>query len=265
MNVIDLTPEHHDIYFQCLEDWSDEIKEAGDHKACWYGKYKDRGLRVKLAVDDNGIVGGMIQYLPIEESFIEGKDLNVVLCIWVHGRKQGRGNFQKKGMGRALLQAAEDDAKSRGAKGMAAWGIWLPFWMRASWFKKHGYKKADRDGIAVLVWKAFTDDARSPSWIKRKKDVPAVPGSVAITAFMDGWCPGQNIPYERTKRACQEYGDAVAFKTIDTSEREVIREWGIVDGMFVDGKRIDGGPPLTYAKIRNIIGHRVKKVHKEKP
>jgi N-acetylglutamate synthase-like GNAT family acetyltransferase len=59
-------------------------------------------------------------------------------------------------MGKALLKAAEDDAKSLGAKGIAAWGISLPFWMKASWFKNHGYKKADKDSMALLVWKPFS-------------------------------------------------------------------------------------------------------------
>ena len=65
MKVIDLNSEHEALYFVCLEDWSDEIKEAGNHKACWYHKYRDRDLRVKLALDNKGEVGGMIQYLPI--------------------------------------------------------------------------------------------------------------------------------------------------------------------------------------------------------
>ena len=159
MKVIDLTSEHHNSYFSCLSEWSEEMKEAGDHKACWYNKYKDKGLRVKLALDEKGNVGGMIQYLPIEESFVEGEDLYFILCIWVHGYKEGRGNLQGKGMGQALLKAAENDAKEKGAKGMAAWGLWLPFWMKASWFKKHGYKKADRDSMALLVWKPFTNNA----------------------------------------------------------------------------------------------------------
>jgi len=47
---------------------------------------------------------------------------------------------QGRGIGSALLEAAENDARELGAKGMAAWGLWLPFWMKASWFKKHGYK-----------------------------------------------------------------------------------------------------------------------------
>jgi hypothetical protein len=32
MKVIDIADQHNTIYFQCLEDWSDEIKEADDHK-----------------------------------------------------------------------------------------------------------------------------------------------------------------------------------------------------------------------------------------
>jgi len=55
MNVIDLTPEHHHSYFNCLSEWSEEMPEAGDHKACWYSKYKDKGLRVKLVLDENVI------------------------------------------------------------------------------------------------------------------------------------------------------------------------------------------------------------------
>ena len=132
MEIIDLNDKYEKLYFVCLEDWSEDMKEAGDHKAVWYSKMKDKGLRVKLALDNDGEVGGMIQYTPIEHSFAEGNDLYFINCIWVHGHKKGRGNFQKKGMGKALLQAAEDDAKTLGAKGIAAWGIPLPFWMKAS-------------------------------------------------------------------------------------------------------------------------------------
>jgi len=87
MKVINLTEAHHNLYFCCLEDWSDEIKEAGNHKELWYDKMKDKGLAVKLAMDDNGEIGGMIQYLPIEHSIVEGRELYFIHCIWVHGQK----------------------------------------------------------------------------------------------------------------------------------------------------------------------------------
>ncbi|MGZ5453047.1 MAG: hypothetical protein ACXW2R_02365 [Candidatus Aminicenantales bacterium] len=96
MQIISLSPEHEHEYCVCLEDWSDEVKEGGDHKANWLAKMAAKGLRVKLALDEKGQVGGMIQYVPIEESFVEGQGLYFIHCIWVHGHKQGRGNFQNE-------------------------------------------------------------------------------------------------------------------------------------------------------------------------
>lgn len=257
--VVDLGPEHHRLYFECLEDWSDEMQEAGDHKERWFHEFCERGLRVKLALDTRGVVGGMIQYLPIEESFAEGRDLYFVPCIWVHRHRQGRGNLQKQGLGRALLAAAEADARALGAQGMAAWGIWLPGWMRASWFRKQGYRKADRDGLRVLLWKAFAPEARPPRWIRERKRPQPLPGRVSVTAFLNGWCSAQNMVFERTRRACLSFGDRVCFETVDTSDRAVLLEWGIVDGVYIDGKPLRTGPPPSYETIRKAIAKRVRR------
>jgi GNAT superfamily N-acetyltransferase len=201
MIIEDLTPEHEKLYCMCLEDWSEDMKDAGCHKEKWYCAMRDKGLRVKLARDDNGVIGGMIQYIPIEHSFVEGKDLYFINCVWVHGHKQGRGNFQKKGFGKALLAAAEEDAKSLGAKGIVAWGLMLPFFMRASWFKRQGYKAVDRQGIQVLLWKPIAKDAIQPKWIRQQKKPDIKPGKVIVSGFINGWCPAQNIAFERAKRA----------------------------------------------------------------
>ena len=260
MRILDLTEEHRSLYFHCLEEWSDDMKEAGDRKQCWWRKFSQQGLRVKLAEDDSGTIGGMIQYLPIEHSLAEGKDLYFILCTWVHGHKQGPGNLQKRGMGKALLQAAESDAQERGAKGMAAWGLWIPVWMKASWYKKRGYRKADRDGVRVLVWKPFTDDAQPPRWIREQKAPNSVSGQVTVTAFANGWCQASNIVTERAKRACSEFGDEVVLEIVDTSERPALLEWGIADDLFIDAKRVSNGPPLSYDRIKRLIEKRVKRL-----
>jgi len=144
MKVIDLPKEYEELYFVCLEDWSEEVKEGVGRKREWFSKMKERGLRVKLALDDKGAVGGMIQYAPIERTHVDGKGLYFIYCIWVHGHKQGRGNFMGRGMGKALLKAAEEDAMALGAKGMAAWGISLPFWMKASGSRNRATKRQTR-------------------------------------------------------------------------------------------------------------------------
>ncbi len=262
MKIVDLNELHLPMYLACLEEWSDEIKEAGNHKEVWYHRMKNRGLRVKLAVDDQGVVGGMIQCVPIEYSFAEGKDLYVIQCIWVHGHTQGRGNFQGKGMGTALLQAAEEDAKSLGAKGIAAWGIIFPAWMRASWFKKHGYRKVDRVGIQTLLWKPFTSDAIPPKWIRQKEKPPFEPNKVTVTAFCNGWCPAMNVVFERAKRAAADpqFAGKVVFKPIDTFDRQEFLRWGISDGLFINQKEVRIGPPPTLDMIRKLIRSRLRRL-----
>lgn len=244
----------------CLEDWSDEMKEAGDHKELWYNKMNDKGLGVKIAVTEDDKVVGMIQYVPIEYSTAEGDNLYFINCIWVHGYKEGVGNFQKKGIGKRLIKAAEEDVKSKGAKGIVAWGVTLPFFMKASWFKKQGYIKVDKQSMSVLLWKPFSDDVIAPKWIKQRKSPEKITGKVYVTSFINGWCPGQNIVFERAKRASSEFGDKVVFTEIDTFNRETFLEWGICDALFIDGKNIRTGPPPSYEKIKKKISKKVKKL-----
>jgi len=259
MKIVDLDEATKALFCGCLEDWSDEMKEAGDRRCRWVDRFTPRGLRAKLALDDGGVPGGMIQYLPIEESTVDGSGLYFITCIWVHGHKQGRGNFQGRGMGRALLAAAEEDARSLGAKGMAAWGLWLPFWMKASWYRKHGYRAVDRVGIASLVWKPFADDARPPRWFRRTaKRLELTPGRVNVTCFVNGWCTVGNLNAERAKRVAAEFGDRVAYREVDTSEHRTVAEWGLADAIFLDTKPLMTGPPVTVERLRKAIGRRVR-------
>ncbi|MBM3957476.1 MAG: GNAT family N-acetyltransferase [Gemmatimonadetes bacterium] len=263
MQVIDLTPQHERTYFLCLEDWSDEMKEAGDHKETWYRDMAGKGLRVKLALDDRGAVGGMIEYLPIEHAEAEGAGLYFINCIWVHGHKQGVGNLQKRGMGTALLAAAEQDARALGAKGMAAFGLFLPFWIRASWFKKHGYTKVDSLGGMQLLFKPFAEDAAPPRWIRAKYAPELIPGKVTVTSLLHGRCPAGNMTHERARRAAAGFGDRVVFRTVRTDTKDALRRCGESAGLYVDNDKIRIGPPPSYERIRSRIAKRVRSLDRK--
>lgn len=260
MTIEDLAPEDEALYFVCLEEYSDDMKDAGPHKENWYRKMKDMGLRVKVARDDNGVIGAMIHYVPIERSPAEGENLYFIHCIWVHGHSKGRGDYRRQGMGKMLLQAAEEDARALGAKGLVAWGLSIPVFMRASWFRKQGYRTVDRMGMMALLWKPFSTDAAPPHWVRQRKVPDTVPGKVTVTAFRNGWCPAQNIVFERAKRASAQLGDSVVFREYDTSVRETFLEWGISDAFYVDNRKYGMGPPLPYEKIRRIIEKRVRRL-----
>lgn len=258
MKIIDpTTPELEDLYFNCLEDWSAEMAESGNHKSRWYQRMQTKGLGVKLALTDNGQVGGMIQYCPVEHSFVEGTELYFILCIWVHNYDVGVGRLQGQGLGKALLEAAEADARTHGKQGMAAWGLDAPFWMPATWFQKHGYQPVDKDKFRVLLLKAFDSDAAAPRWIHPRKKPKQIPGQVTVTAFLNGWCSSMNIVFERAKSASAAFDERVVFKQIDTFDRTTFLEWGISDAVYIDGIEIGSGPPLSYEQIISEIAKRV--------
>jgi GNAT superfamily N-acetyltransferase len=255
MKIIDLAENYVGTYCHCLEEWSNEMKEAGNHKECWYRQMKDKGLGVKLALNETGEAVGMIQYIPVEYSYAEGTDLYAILCTWVHGYKQGVGNYQKKGIGKSLLLAAEEDARNRRAKGMVAWGLPVPVWMKASWYKKQGYREVDRNGFLgpALLWKPFSEDALPPKWIREKKRPGKSNEPLVITGFINGWCPAGNIAFERARRAAAEFSERVSFREIRTADRKVFLEWGISDGVFIGDRQVGIGPPPDIDRIRRMI------------
>jgi GNAT superfamily N-acetyltransferase len=251
VEIVDLPERHHQSYFACLEEWSPEMAEAGGHKACWFEQHRGAGLGVKLAVDADDRPVGMIQYVPIELSPAEGEGLYMILCVWVHGYDKGVGDVQGAGIGRRLLAAAEDDVRERGARGLAAWGMPLPVWMKASWFKRHGYVTADRVGMRELVWKSFADDAVPPRWVQPQPLPEGHDDTGGVLAFCNGWCPAANLVYERARRAADELG--VDFETIDTTDRESMLRYGRSDEVLVSGRPLQRGAPPSYRTVRRRI------------
>ncbi len=257
VNIVDLAPEYEEAWLHCLEPYSAEIRDGVERKRIWYERVRNRGLLVKLAVDDSGVAVGMVQALPIEQTWLEGEDLYFVLCIWVHGHDAGVGNQQGAGVGRALLEALEAEAQRRGARGIAAWGMALPLWMKASWFQKRGYLKVDRDGLAVLLWKPFTADAQVPHWPQTAPIQPELdPHGVTVTCFDAGWCSLQNGNCERARRAAAEAG--VASQTVDTIDPSAAERWGQTYGIWLDGERQLTGPPISVERLRKRIDARVR-------
>jgi hypothetical protein len=124
MKIVNIIENLEPDYLVCLEDWNKDLQEVKSIKQKWYNERKRNGLRIKIAIMDNHITGGMIEYMPIEYSYARGSNLYIVNCIWVHGYEgKGPGNMQGKGIGTALLHSAEREVLELGMDGLAVWGI----------------------------------------------------------------------------------------------------------------------------------------------
>lgn len=257
--VAELDDKWVEQYLICLEEWSQEMKDAGDQRRAWYLEMKDKGLRVQVALTESGDPAGFIQYLPIEHSILESGEGYFINCIWVHGHKLGRGDLRRMGHGRELITTAIADAKSRGAKGIAAWGLMIPIWMKASWFRKYGFKRVDRDGLSALMWKPFEPNAVAPKWLRRKKVPEVVAGKLRISIFQHGWCAAMNITAERVRLIANEYPDTIELLEYNTRDRSILTQWGISDAVFLDTKELRTGPPPSMEKLRSTIISKLRK------
>jgi hypothetical protein len=65
------------------------------------------------------------------------------------------------------------------------------------------------------------------------------------------------VTAERARRVAGEFGDKVTFREIDTSEHATVADWGLSDALFVDGKQVMTGPPLTADRLRRIVRKRL--------
>ncbi len=262
--IVDVDDSNRNGFCSCFEDWSDEIREAGTHRLDWYNKMKDRGLGAKIVRDTDGTLCGHIQYIPAEFAPLTSGNYYFIYCIWVHGHKQGIGDRRGSGMGTALLQAAEEDIRSRGADGIAAWGVSIPVWMKASWYKKHGYKSVQKDGMRQLLWKPLKAEIEPPRWLEIKERPPSAEaeGRVIVTSLFSGICPVTNLAYERSKAVADEFGNNVSFSEVNISEPADIEKWGMSDALFVNKTQIVLGPPIAKQKIRKIISKELNKASK---
>jgi hypothetical protein len=83
---------------------------------------------------------------------------------------------------------------------------------------------------------------------------------LAVTCFVNGWCTAGAVTAERARRFACEFGEAAVYREVDTSEHATVAEWGLADALFVDGKQVMTGPPISPERLRKIVRKRVARL-----
>jgi hypothetical protein len=254
VKLIDVDRETEPTFLRCLHDERPDDPRVVRLRRRWFDAHRDLGLRAKVLILDTGEVAGLCQYAPIEHTHIVGEDLLVILCVWVHGYDHHIGNRQGNGYGRYILESIESDARGSGTAGLVAWGMDFPYWNPVSFYEHMGYSRVDKSGTAVLVWKPFRDSATPPRFPRQVRRPEGAPDKVSLTVFLNGWCTGACAQCVTAREAAEGLDDIVDYREVDTSSRDALREWGISDGIYVEGEpyRPDE-PPCTSEDLRRDL------------
>ena len=58
-----------------------------------------------------------------------------------------------------------------------------------------------------------------------------------------------------------EYDDRIVYQELNTLDRQIFKNYGISDAIFINNQEIKTIPPLSEDKIRKIINKKLKLIH----
>lgn len=230
-------------------DESDEIDRNARERLAWLRGRQEAGLRVKVA-DLDGEQAGFLYVMPIEMSPWGplGHDLLVFPCMFVLPSAAGRG------VGSALIAAAEEEVHRQGRKGLVTMGYHHDFWfMPAAFFERRGFVEARRAGRTVILWKVVDPSAEAPHLLDPEDRFELVPGRVVVDLFWNRFCQTSNIESQRVREVAQEFGEAVVLREYDACDPGTLQRYQRARGIFVDGEEIGWGYTAPREGIREAI------------
>lgn len=166
INILDITEDNVDeIGIYCIKD----KKSPGYHaKVDWFKMKMNHGLKIKIAVDENGKQVGFIEYIPSELAWrpIRANNYYFIQCIALFVKEA-----KEKGIGSYLIQECEKDAKINKKAGICAMSSDGPWMANKSLFEKNKFRVAEKLDRFELMVKTFDHISIKPQffdWTKQQ-------------------------------------------------------------------------------------------------
>jgi GNAT superfamily N-acetyltransferase len=185
---------------------------------------------------------GHIEVIPIEHAPrpIDGDGYLVITCLHVPGK------YQEKGIGKALLNRAEEYAASL-FRGVALITQDVGAFMPTAFFLGQGYRQADYRKGERLLFKAGMTFDDPPTLLPISHQGRKGEGRLAVDFIHCPQCARSGRVLECLRDLQHRRPSALDLRVIQVAKRDEIRELGLAYGLFIEGEQFGGFPPDAAA------------------
>lgn len=222
-----------------------------NQKEWWRYQHNHLGLRTLVAYEGPSPVGH-IEFIPIQYAPrpVTGTRQLFINCMVVDKSARFRG------VGRALLEAAEKEAEDQG-KGIAVLASEDGPFMPAEFFESCGFLKGDvRDGERLMYKAPFMGEA--PKFLPVSYEPRANPSGIAVDFFHCPQCPLSGTTLDDLRTALASSRERIDLHVINTGRRSTIERWGMARGVYVDGKPLQDFLPPRADQLKNTLNSMLK-------
>lgn len=235
------------------------MREHMENRLKWLRKMMSQGLKIIVALEDpkpevlhypwagnirhanlavkGKVPKGLIEYLPIEAALepVKGENSLFIDCIWILPP------FWKTGVAKGLMQHFVEEAKECGGATVLAYegdkwfGTSLKY-MPSSFFMKFGFKEVSKDETRVLLHLDL-GASKSPMLVSPKKRILGERDKIVMDVLCNSQCPWCGRMLDKINRNIRKYSD-VTLNVINTDRRDVIEQFGVSRGVFINGEPI---------------------------
>lgn len=153
-------------------------------KVDWYKSEINKGIKIKIAVDNENNQLGFIEYMPSEIAWrpIKAKNYLFIQCINVTSKKN-----RNKGIASELINECLKDAKVMKKDGVCTIcsdGVWIA---NKTLFEKNEFIKGDVLGRFEIMYKNFNENVSNPEFNDYTKELKNYKGFNLLYADQCPW------------------------------------------------------------------------------
>ncbi len=198
IQIIEITPENINEYGMFFN--KNPKTEGYKQKVKWYSETYKQGVRMNIAIKEDGEKAGLIEYVPAEFAWrpVDAPGYMFIHCMFIYLNKN-----KKLGYGSQMVKKCEEDAKKLGIKGVAVMtskGAWIT---NKTLFLKNGYEVIDENGRFELCIKKFNKKASNPKLLKWQENAISNKGWSLMYSYQ---CPWNCSSVEAMSKVAKEQG-----------------------------------------------------------